>query len=201
MTTCINPSHRQPVRALPFIFRPLFFAFCCTLLTPSLHAQLEGAHLFSKGFNANGLGGFLHAGFPVSQGDEISGEAGFYYLAGHGSHIATVPFLAGYRHTLDHSGSRWYVEPFAGYTFGGTDIQKTDANGNLLYDSDGKEIDQKISGPTAGGGFGYILPSARLPLNFGLRYQHIFVSGDPAQNILSLRVSWSVRIGRSGLYQ
>jgi hypothetical protein len=112
------------------------------------------------------------------------------------SHLAFIPLLAGYRHTLNGSGTGFYLEPFAGYTIGGSDIEKTDANGNLLYNSDGSVQDQKISGATAGLGFGYLVPSASLPLNIGLRFEHVFVSGDPSQSLLSLRISWSLLTGR-----
>ena len=166
------------------------------LLCTVLRAQLEVAHLFSKGQSATGFGAFLHVGVPVSDGDEIGGELGLYYFAPGGYHMAYVPLLVSYRHTLDHSGAGFYVEPFAGYSFGATDIQKTDASGARCYDASGNAIDQKLSGPTAGLGFGYIIPSASIPLNIGLRYEHVFVSGDPSPGVLSLRVSYSLSVGR-----
>jgi len=166
-------------------------------ICPSLKAQLEVAHLSSKGTSANGFGAFLHVGIPVSQGGEVTGEAAFYTFTDHEKHLGMAPFFVGYRHTFDGSGAGWYTEPAAGYTIGATDIQKTDANGNLLYDNSGKEIDQKLSGPIAGLTLGYIIPSATIPINFGLRYQHLFVTGgDPAQNMYSLRISWSLSAGR-----
>jgi len=164
----------------------------------SAKAQIEVAHLFSKGLSANGLGAYLHIGVPVSEADEVSIEGGFYYLGHKDTHIAMVPLLAGYRHTLDGSGTRFYIEPVAGYNIGGTDIQKYDANGSPLVTPDGNELDQKVSGITAGLGFGYIIPSDNWGFNFGLRYQHIFVTqnGDPGQNLLSFRISYPFRIGR-----
>jgi hypothetical protein len=173
----------------------LFTLFCFFAI--SANAQIEGAHLFSKGLSANGFGGFLHIGAGINDADEVGGEFGLYYFGSHGQHIAIAPLLASYRHTLDGSGAGFYVEPFAGYSFGGTDIQKLDAGGNPVYTSSGSEVDQKVNGPTVGTGAGYIIPSASFPLNIGLRYAHIFVpSGDPSQNILSLRISWSLSVGR-----
>jgi len=169
-----------------------FFIF----FSAAVSAQVEVAHLFSKGFSATGFGGFLHIGAAISEGDELSGELGLYYFSTKGSHLAFAPVLAGYRHTFNGSGSGFYIEPAAGYTFGSTDIQKTDAGGNPLYDAAGHEVDQKISGFTAALGLGYIIPSASVPFNIGLRYEHLFVSGDPSQNMLSLRVSYSLAIGR-----
>ena len=171
--------------------------FCLSLVfSVAVHAQVEVAHLFSKGLSATGFGLFLHAGAPVSKADEISGEVGLYYFGANGSHLAYAPLLLGFRHTLDGSGAGFYIEPVAGYSFGGTDIQKTDANGIPLYNSSGGEIDQKMSGLTAGLGFGYIIPSPTIPLNIGLRYERLFVSGDPSQNVLSLRISYSLAVGR-----
>lgn len=161
-----------------------------------VHAQLEVTQLLLKGQNATGFGAYLHAGFPVAKGDEISGEVGFDYFAPAQSHIVFVPFLVGYRHTLDGSGTRFYVEPFAGYSIGGTDIQKVDANGSPVFNSDGSEVDEKVSGPTAGLGVGYIIPSAKCPVNFSLRYEHTFVSGEPSPSLLSFRISWSLLTGR-----
>jgi hypothetical protein len=166
------------------------------LMAVTLHAQLEVTHLFMKGESATGLGAFLHVGFPVSKGDELSGELGFDYFSPGTSHIVFVPMLVGYRHTFDGTGAGFYAEPVAGYSIGGTDIQKTDAAGNPLYNSDGTEMDEKAGGPIVGLGFGYILPNPRYPINFGFRYEHIFVSGDPSPNMLALRVSWSVLTGR-----
>jgi hypothetical protein len=177
-------------------FKKLFLIAICVSVSASLHAQLEVAQLFTNGQSHTGVGANLHVGFPVSKGDEISGEIGIYYFAPGQSHMIFFPFLLGYRHTLDHSGTRFYVEPFAGYSVGGTDIPKLDANGQPIYAADGSEVDQKLSGATAGLGIGYILPNPNLPLNFGLRYEHTFVSGNPSPNILAFRISWSVLTAR-----
>jgi len=184
---------------IPFMPKKLF---CCCLsliisaAVHSVYAQVEVAHLFSKGLSATGGGLFLHGGVPVSRAGEISIEAGLYYFTANDSHLASAPCLVGYRHSIDGTGTGFYIEPLVGYTFGGTDIQKTDAAGNPLYNSSGGEIDQKISGPTAGMGIGYIIPSATIPLNFGLRYERVFISGDPSQNMISFRISYSLSVGR-----
>jgi hypothetical protein len=168
----------------------------CVTLSASLRAQLEVAQLFTKGQSSTGLGGNLHVGFPVGKGDEISGEIGFYYFAPGQTHSILLPLLLGYRHTFDHSGTGLYVEPFAGYSIVGTDIPRLDANGNPIVASDGSEVDQKPSGATAGLGFGYILPNPRLPLNFALRFEHVFASGDPSPSVLAFRISWSMLTAR-----
>lgn len=178
------------------LFKILFLSAFAILIASALHAQLEVTHLFMKGESATGIGAFVHVGFPVSKGDEISGELGFDYFSPNTSHIVFVPILVGYRHTFDGTGTGWYAEPVAGYSIGGTDIQRTDANGSPIFNADGSEQDEKCSGPIAGLGFGYIIPNPRYPINFGIRYEHIFVSGDPSPNMLNFRVSWSVLTGR-----
>jgi hypothetical protein len=176
--------------------KKLVLSASALLMAATLHAQLEVTHLFMNKESVTGLGAFLHVGFPVAKGDEISGELGFDYFSPDTHHLVFVPFLVGYRHTFDQSGTRWYAEPVAGYSIGGTDVPETDASGNILLNSDGSEKDEKCSGPIAGLGFGYILPNPRYPINFGLRYEHIFVSGDPSPKMLNFRVSWSVLTGR-----
>ena len=178
------------------MLRNLLLSAFAILFATALHAQIEATQLIMKGQSATGLGGFIHGGFPLANRDEISLETGFKYFAPGESHLIFVPLLVGYRHFFDHNGTGWYIEPFAGYTIGNTDIQKYDAAGNPVFTSDSTDVDQKASGPTAGLGFGYILPSAKLPLNFGLRFEHVFVSGDPTATILSLRISWSVFTAR-----
>ena len=110
--------------------KKLFTLAICVTLSASLHAQLEVAQLFTKGNSTTGFGANLHVGFPVSKGDEISGEVGLYYFAPDQSHFIFVPLLLGYRHTLNNSGTGFYIEPFAGYSIGATDIQRVDGNGN-----------------------------------------------------------------------
>jgi hypothetical protein len=176
-------------------FKAFLFVFILLTVSRTLHAQLEVTHLILKGQSATGFGAFLHGGFPVAKGDEIGVEGGIDYFAPGQSHLLFVPLLVSYRYTFNRSGTGFYVEPLAGYTFGATDIQATDGNGNPLFNSDGSEIDEKFNGATAGLDIGYIIPSARWPVNFGLRYEHIFVSGT-APSLVAFRLSWSVLTGR-----
>lgn len=179
------------------ILRTTFLIVGTVLFSTNLHAQIEVAHLATKGMSSTGFGTFINGAIPIGQGDDISLEAGLYYFAPSQSHLAFIPLLAGYRHTFDHSGAGFYAEPFAGYSIGATDIPQTDANGNTLYNSDGSEKDVKLSGLTAGLGFGYIIPSPTVPINFGLRYEHIFVSNSgPSQSVFALRISWALLAGK-----
>src|SRR5262245_1676518 len=138
-------------------FKAILVGFALLVTTHAAQAQLEVTQLILKGQSATGFGAFFHGGFPVHKAGEISGEIGLDYFAPGQSHLIFIPMLVGFRHTFDGSGTGFYVEPFAGYTFGSTDIQKTDANGNPLFNSDGSEIDEKYNGATAGLGIGYIL--------------------------------------------
>jgi hypothetical protein len=177
--------------------KKLFLLVLLACFSARLQAQIEVAHLMTKGMSSTGFGTFIHGAFPVGKGDDISIEAGLYYFTPSGTHVAFIPFLLGYRHSFDNSGAGFYVEPFGGYSIGATDIQQTDATGNSIYNSDGTPKDVRLSGATAGLGFGYIIPSSKVPINFGLRYEHIFVTGgDPAQSLIALRISWSLLTGR-----
>jgi hypothetical protein len=176
-------------------FRAFLLVFTLLALSRTTQAQLEVTHLILKGQSATGFGAFIHGGFPVSKGDEIGVEANFDFFAPDSSHLVFIPLLVTYRYTFNRTGTGFYVEPVAGYTFGTTDVQAKDGNGNLLYNADGSEVDEKFNGAAAGLGVGYIIPDAHYPLNFCLRYEHVFVSG-AAPSLLSFRVSWSVLTGR-----
>ncbi len=161
-----------------------FLIFCSLLFKSSIsNAQLEVAHISMKGFSAIGLGGFLNVGIPTSEGAAITGEIGYYSFKHTGNQVILVPFLLGYRHTLNNSGSGTYLEPVLGYSIGATDITKADYQ------------EQKAAGITAGIGTGYIFPG-RISFNLGLCYKHIFVSKDPSPNMFSLRISHSFSLGR-----
>ena len=93
--------------------------------------------------------------------------------------------------TIDRSGTGFYLEPNAGYSYGGTDIQ--------IVNRDGVFSDLKISGPVAGIGFGYLFqPTGLIQFNLGLRYEHIF--GNTGQNLFSFRISHAFTFGRRSKY-
>ncbi|WP_018615542.1 outer membrane beta-barrel protein [Segetibacter koreensis] len=149
-------------------------------------AQIEVAHLTSKGFSATGFGGFLNVAIPVTEGSSVTAEAGYYSFKDkpNENQVLLVPFLLGYRYTLNGSGSGFYFEPTAGYSIGATDIQK-----DVVID--GKFAEQKAGGITTGLGTGYIFPG-RIAFNLGLQYKRVFVAGDPALNVFSFRISHSL---------
>ena len=94
---------------------------CCSYFA---NAQVEVIHLHTKNFSATGFGAFLHFDIPVSEADYITAEAGLGLFRKEDEHVGIAPMLLGYRHTLDRSGTGFYVEPALGYTFGGSEIRK-----------------------------------------------------------------------------
>jgi hypothetical protein len=150
-------------------------------------AQIELTHISFNGFSATGFGGFFNFSVPVSDADYVSGEIGLDVFSNNGNNVAIAPLLAGYRYTLDRSGTGFYLEPNAGYSFGGTDIQVVDQNGNYY--------DQSVSGLATGLSFGYLFPQTGIiQFNLGVRYEHIF--GQTGQNLFALRISHAFTFGR-----
>lgn len=85
----------------------------------------------------------------------------------------------GYRHTLNGKGNGFYVEPQLAYAAGGANIpQKDTTRFPLLSSGNGYIRHPQLSGPAAILGFGYIFPG-KYAFSLGMRYQHIFVIGDP----------------------
>jgi len=197
------------------LIKKLFLVIVAVCLFTAAQAQIEVARLMMKtqlpnsdgsaltwqNISSTGFGSFLNFGFSVAQNDAITVEGGFYYFSYQGSSIYSAPCLISYRHLLassgDNDGSGFYIEPAAGYTFGDTDIQESDAGGHPFYTANGNPINQKVAGPAGALAFGYLFaPSGWIRFNIGLRYEHTFVNGDPATNVISLRISHSFSFGR-----
>jgi hypothetical protein len=176
------------------LFKKLLLPAILVCLFSASQAQVEVAHLTSKGFNATGFGGFLNIAIPIDDSNAGIVEGAVYVFSSEGSHAAVAPAMIGYRHLLsDGADYGFYVEPVAGYTFGATDIQAYDANGTPLTNANGDELDQKVAGPVGGLGFGYLFPeSGAIRFNISMRYEHTFVTGGyPSLNIIALRISHS----------
>jgi hypothetical protein len=164
------------------------------IITPIADAQIQVDRLTLKGFNAIGFGGFFNFSVPVSDANYITGELGLDAFSSNENNVLLAPVLMGYRYTIDGSGTGFYLEPNAGYSFGGTDIQSQDPNQNYA--------DLKLSGPAAGLGFGYLfpVPSGAVPIQFNIsiRYEHIF--GSVSQDMFSFRISHAFSFGRRDSY-
>ena len=104
-------------------------------------------------------------------------------MAPSGEDLVLIPVLLGYRYTLNQTGTGFYVEPNAGYSFGASSIEIATESGGFT----GKIA--RVAGPTAGLGFGYLIDIGRIPFNFGLRYEHNFAS--TSTNVFAFRISHS----------
>ena len=181
----INPAKKL----LLFCIALCIYSRCC--------AQIEVARLQSKGFNAFGFGSVLSFGVPVTETGSVSIEGGFTYFTDGVNNAAIAPILGGFRQIITGNNYGWYVEPMVGYSYGGSDIQKTDANGYGLIKPNGDQIDLAMNGPTACINFGYLFePGRHTQLNANLRYEHVFVPGDPSLNVFSLRITYNILFGR-----
>ncbi len=153
-----------------FILYFLLFSFYFS------NAQIEVAQASTKDFSAIGFGGFLNFSIPVSEANYVTIEGGYQHFKDKNTNeLGLVPVLAGFRYTLDQTGTGFYVEPNAGYTFSFSDLENVD-------------------GASAGIGVGYLIDLGNVPFNFGLRYEHIF--GNPATNVFSFRIAHSLSFGR-----
>ena len=169
-----------------------FFISCCYIS----QAQIEVAHLQSKNFSSTGFGAFLHFDIPVSEADYATLEGSLAIFKKGDDNVGIAPCLIGYRHTLDGSGSGFYVEPALGYTFGGSDIMKYDEYGHVILDDNGYQLERKVKGPTAALGAGYMLPS--IPVTLGASYKFVKVSNDPSLHVFSVRLSYTITFGNRG---
>ena len=168
--------------------RPSFVLYFL-LLSFFCNAQIEVAHVSTKGFSALGFGGFLNFSVPVTEANYLTLEGGFLYFKNkHDEDLALIPVLVGYRYTIDQSGAGLYVEPNAGYTFGAASISTHDKNG--VYTGEVTEV----AGLATGVSLGYLIDIGTTPFTFSLRYEHNF--GKAATNLLSFRIAHSFSFGR-----
>lgn len=176
--------------------RPFCFTLLLFIISGSAFSQIEGDYINLKGFHAFGFGAFLNFAVPVDEANYATLEGGLLFFQDKQSdNVGLAPVMAGYRYTLDHSGTGFWVEPQLGYAFGGTSIPVYDQYGGPVYDNSGNEVNVKVDGPVAGIGFGYLFqPSGRIQFNIGLRFDHSF--GNTGTNILAVRISHAFTFGR-----
>lgn len=160
-----------------------------------VNAQIEVVHAKVKDFKATGFGSFLNFAIPASEANFVTLEGGLQYLKNKDDEeLGLFPVLLGFRYTLNQSGSGFYLEPNAGYTFGSSTIGVYE-NDSPVSDGNGNWLEEKVAGPTAGIGFGYLFePGGRVQFNLGLRYQHTF--GDAPVNAISFRISHAFSFGK-----
>ncbi|MBN9351430.1 MAG: hypothetical protein J0H55_12180 [Chitinophagaceae bacterium] len=157
-----------------FVLYFLFFSFNLC------NAQIEVAHVSAKDFKSLGFGAFLNFSIPVSEANYVTLEGGLQYFKDKDADKLTLlPVLAGYRYTLNQTGTGLYIEPNAGYTFSVADFGD-------------------YAGPSAGIGVGYLIDLGNIPFNFGLRYERSF--GNTATNVFAFRIAHSFSFGRKDYY-
>jgi hypothetical protein len=155
---------KQLLTAFFFLF---IFSFC--------KAQIEVAHLSAKDYKALGFGAFLNVSLPVSDANYLTIEGGYQYFKDKSTKVVSMmPVLIGFRYTLNQTGTGFYVEPNAGYSFSVADYGD-------------------YAGGTAGIGVGYLVDLGNVPFNFGLRYEHGF--GNPSTNVFAFRIAHSLTFG------
>lgn len=106
-----------------------------------------------------GAGLYLKAGYPVSEADDITFEAGLYAFSLYDYDYAfgtiMAPAKIGYRYTLNRNGDGFYVEPQAGYNFFG--LTSLDVNGYAK--------DLRYNGIALGVSTGYLFTSVDLNIH------------------------------------
>jgi hypothetical protein len=178
-----------------FLKKLLVCLFLSIVSYTSINAQIEVVQAKVKDFKAIGFGSFLNFSIPASDANFVTIEGGIQYFKNDDDEeLGLFPVLLGFRYTLNQSGSGFYIEPNAGYTFGSSTIGVYE-NDSPLSDGNGNWLEEKVAGPTAGVGIGYLFePGGRVQVNLGLRYQHTF--GNAAVNALSFRISHAFTFGR-----
>ncbi len=163
----------------------LFIIFL--LLGINANAQIEILTVLNKKPESRylvGFGAMLKFGYPISEADDVSLEVGFKFIPeieypdAYG--IAYIPIKAGYRYTLDRSGTGFYAEPQIGYSVYGA---------RSYQDESGIDVDETIKGPVGGLSFGYLFqPKNIIQFDLSLRYEAVFYQQTAAHTI-GLRLS------------
>lgn len=159
-------------------------------------AQIEIAHATVKKFTATGFGVFINVSMHLSDANYATLDGGLqYFVNRYSEDLGMIPVVLGYRYTINHTGAGVYIEPNAGYNFGSSTIEKVDANGSPVSNSNGTNAHEKVSGAVVGGAVGYLFqPVGKVQFNLGLRYLHTF--GDAPSNVFGIRITHAFNFGR-----
>ena len=141
---------------------------------------------YTTGFTA-----FVKAGYPVSDGSDITLEIGadiFFLNDGYGTADGTImcPLVAGYRYTLNGTGEGFYVEPQVGFNLAGV---------TSLHDASGNQINLNYHGVVFAAGAGYLFNVWRAPFDLNLRYETVVDHGG-SNNFISLGISRYITFGK-----
>src|SRR3954465_1221889 len=118
-----------------------------------------------------GAGLYLKAGYPVSEGDDITIEAGCYLFSLYNNSFEygtiVIPGKVGYRYTINREGNGFYVEPQVGYNI----------YGSSTLNVNGYAKDFMYHGLVLGAGTGYLFSLWSAPLDLNLHYETIMDKG------------------------
>ncbi|WP_207496994.1 hypothetical protein [Aridibaculum aurantiacum] len=118
-----------------------------------------------------GAGLYLKAGYPITEGDDITFEAAAYLFSLYDNSYTygtiMVPAKFGYRYTLNRKGNGFYVEPQVGYNLFG--ITALNVNGRA------REF--KYNGVVLGASTGYLFSLWSSPLDLNLHFETIRAKG------------------------
>ena len=118
-----------------------------------------------------GAGLYLKASYPLSNGDDITVEAGGYVFSLYDNSYEfgtiMVPAKLGYRYTFNRQGNGFYVEPQLGYNI----------FGSSTLDVDGYPKDFSYHGIVLGAGTGYLFSIWSTPLDLNLHFESIIAKG------------------------
>src|SRR4051812_16785137 len=135
-----------------------------------------------------GAGLYLKAGYPVSEGDDITLEAGCYLFPLYDNSFTygtiVIPAKVGYRYTINRQGTGFYVEPQAGYNIYG--LSTLNVNGYAK--------DFRYHGIVLGAGAGYLFSIGSAPLDLNLHYETIIDKGG-SNNYVRLGLVFPFRLG------
>jgi hypothetical protein len=161
------------------------------LIITNLKAQLGVMKMVGKNTSnySLGFGAHIKGAFPLSQASDLTLELGanFFFLndGGSGDGTGVVPIKAGYRYSLDGTGTGFYVEPQVGYNiYGITSVYVDGATKNL-----------KFHGLVAAAGTGYIFSIGNTSLDLHLNYETIIDHGG-SDNYVSLGLSFYLHFGK-----
>lgn len=150
----------------------------------NLNAQIQFSKIIGKDSKVygTGYGGFLKFSHPISEASDLTLELGanvFSLKEDPAFGWALIPIKAGYRYTLNQSGTGFYVEPQVGYNVYGIDPNDT-----------------KFTGLILAAGAGYLFqPIGKIKFDLGLLFESAMHKGGPL-NYLSLRLSHNFSFGR-----
>ncbi|HEY4195488.1 MAG TPA: hypothetical protein VGM63_08125 [Mucilaginibacter sp.] len=154
------------------------------LIITNLKAQLGVMKMIGNNTSnySLGIGAHIKGAFPVSQGSDLTLELGanFFFLndGGSGDGTGVVPIKAGYRYSLNGTGTGLYVEPQIGYNIYGITSAYVDGTTKNL----------EFHGLVAAAGTGYIFLIGNTPLDLYLHYETIIDHGG-SDNYVSLGLS------------